>query len=113
MLRRNQRRYLMLSHALIIAFAIFGYYSCFWEKMIFGGGAAWLKQRLPEYLCKPLFECPICMVPWYGVPLYLYLWGWNKELVPIIFAAMGINAIVVVIENKLQDIADEITGRDI
>jgi hypothetical protein len=103
----------MLNHALIIALSVFGYYACFWEKAIFGKVAAWLKKRLPEYLRKPLFECPICMVPWYGVPAYLFIWGWNKELILVIFAAMGINAIVVVIENKLQDIADELSGRDI
>ncbi len=96
----------MLNHALIIALAIYGYYACFWEKAIFGGVAAWLKERLPEYLCKPLFECPICLVPWYGVPLYVFLWGWQIEMIPVIFAAMGFNAIVVTIENKLQDIAD-------
>jgi hypothetical protein len=98
----------MLQHSFIIAFAVYGYYACFWEKAIFGKVAAWLKERLPEYICKPLFECPICLVPWYGVPLYWFLWGWQIEMIPVIFGAMGINAIVVVIENKLEDIADEL-----
>lgn len=98
----------MLSQSFIIALAVYGYYSCFWEKAIFGKPAMWLKDRLPEYITKPLIACPICMVPWYGIPLYWFLWGWQIEMLPVIFGAMGVNAIIVTIENKLEDIADEL-----
>lgn len=96
----------MLNQALILSLSVFGYSALFWEGMILEKMANTLEDRLPEFITKPLFACPICMIPWYGIPVYYLLWGWQIEMLPVIFIAMGINAVIGLITGCLQDIAD-------
>lgn len=48
-------------------------------------------------VAPPLFDCPICMVPWHGSVIYVILWGVNWQWPVVVIAAMGINAVI----NKL------------
>ena len=62
-----------------------------------------VKWAAPE-LGKPLFDCTICMVPWYGGLIYLFTWGPDLEIFVTIIAAMGINSLVGHIIEAVQTI---------
>jgi len=51
----------MLLTVLMISLITIGIFVTTWENMIFYKPAKWLKSKLPEWLHKPLFSCPICM----------------------------------------------------
>jgi hypothetical protein len=53
---------------------------------------AWMK--LPTFLHKPTFTCPVCMVSVWGVPTW-YMMGGELVMLPVyLLAAAGINAVV-------------------
>lgn len=100
----------MLNDAFIIAFIVYFIKATTWKGMIFHGitkTRAWL----PEKIRKPLFECPVCMTPWWGVIIYLI--GHYAGLVEFtelsfrrviftVFAAAGINTFFLIL-NKIYD----------
>lgn len=57
---------IILIYSLAIAFVIQFIHALFWEGMIFGFIGAKLDNLLPSYIRKPLYDCPICMAPWWG-----------------------------------------------
>lgn len=68
-------------------------------------------EWLPKKLKKPLFECPICMTPWWGVAIYLigHYAGLEefaelslRRLLFTVFAAAGINTLFLIL-NKIYD----------
>jgi len=70
-------------------------WATFWPGMIFGGIRD-LLANLNEKLKQPLFECPVCMCPYYGSILYWIIWGESvKEWLIVVFAAAGMNAVFV------------------
>ncbi|HEX6335026.1 MAG TPA: hypothetical protein VFZ78_12415 [Flavisolibacter sp.] len=86
-----------------------------WKGMIFYPLAQRLRNALPEKLRKPLFECPVCMTPWWGVAIYLagHYTGLREfaELTPervifTVFTAAGINTILLIV-NKMYDTMHE------
>jgi len=56
---------------IISSFWIWGFHFCFREKQIFGSTGNWLDNRLPKWICKPLFKCPMCMASIHGTAIYL------------------------------------------
>lgn len=85
----------MLYSAFVIAFVVWFIHACTWEGMIFSGIAQRL-WTLPTWLKKPLYDCPICMAPWWGM-LILILQG-NPPCLNALIAvciAGGINAVIV------------------
>ena len=53
---------------------------------------AWMK--LPTFLHKPTFTCPVCMVSVWGIPTW-YVMGGELVMLPVyLLAAAGINAVV-------------------
>jgi hypothetical protein len=70
-------------------------HACTWEGMIlqFIPNFFW---DAPVWIKKPVFDCPICMAPWYGV-LIMILSGWYPVNLaqPFIILAMagGINVV--------------------
>jgi hypothetical protein len=66
---------------------------------IFGKLGLWLGVKLPAKLHPPVFECNVCMTPWYGSVIYwvLYANGGKDWLITII-AAMGMQVVL----NKLS-----------
>lgn len=105
--------YLALVCSLITQFI----YATFWEGMIFGNVAGWLMSvrttkdgkakvkdgrainRLPLWIRKPLFECPICMTPYYStIILFVGIWSGYLtisifQFILVIFTASGISTI--------------------
>ncbi len=68
-------------------------------------------EWLPKKLKKPLFECPVCMTPWWGVAIYLigHFAGLEefdelsfRRLIFTVFAAAGINTLFLIL-NKIYD----------
>lgn len=99
----------MLNAALIIAFIVYFLRATTWKGMIFFPLAERAKN-FPDYIKKPLYECPICMTPWWGVAIYLAghyteLAEFNElsvqRLVFTVFTASGINTLFVLI-HKIQ-----------
>ena len=100
----------MITSAFIIAFIVYFIKATTWKGMIFHGVIEKLNW-LPKKLRKPLFECPICMTPWWGVAIYLigYYAGLEefnelsfRRLIFTVFAAAGINTLFLIL-NKIYD----------
>lgn len=63
------------------------------ETMVFGKIR---ELNVPDWMENPLFECPVCMQPYYGSAIYwLFLGSSIKEWVLVILVAMGIATIFV------------------
>lgn len=81
----------------VISFIVMAIWFSMQEGEIFGKLGAWMYNALPAWMHKPLFDCPICMTPWYGTAIYALLpgpfvvsyWWWA------VLAAMGLNVIIV------------------
>lgn len=101
----------ILSISLALSLTVQFIYACFWEGMIFGRVAGWLsaerltrhnrklKPRVPLWIQKPLFACPICMTPYYSA-LILFLMNYTGLYsallsieIMIIFVASGLSTI--------------------
>jgi hypothetical protein len=100
----------MLTAALIIALMVYFIKSTTWKGMIFHPLAERCKNW-PEKLRKPIFECPICMTPWWGTIIYLvghYLDLREFSVLSVgrivftVFVAAGINTIFLMV-NKIYD----------
>ncbi len=66
---------------------------------IFGGLRSLLTRVLPGRLHSPVFDCPICMTPWYGLIIVMvsgvFIEGPRPALWPfILLAAMGLNVVI-------------------
>jgi hypothetical protein len=100
----------MVETAFIIAFIVYFIKATTWKGMIFHT----LSEKLeswPEAVRKPLYECPICMTPWWGIIIYLvgHYVGMHEfseltiqRILFTVFTAAGINTIFLII-NKIYD----------
>lgn len=86
----------MLTQAFVIALSVLFIYTTMQEGMIFEKLGNFFKCKLPEILWKPVFDCPICMTPWYGTIIYfiLFTFSW-KDYLGTIFTAAGIACVFV------------------
>ena len=93
----------MLMISFIIALMIQFIHACSWEGMLLGwlNGSLW---NLTPYLRKPLFDCPICMSPWWGSLFIVLLWaagciglpGFGQWILTLLMVG-GINTLIVLI----------------
>lgn len=91
----------MIQLIFIISLTVLFLHVCTWEGMIFGSIGKLLKS-LPNYIRKPLYDCPICMSVWWG-SIILYIgtitdaWYQPKlfEWILIVFSAGGINTVLI------------------
>lgn len=93
----------MLEKIVITALIVYAIWYTMQPREIFSRLSGFL-ERLPYPLHAPLFECSICMSPWYGTAIYWTVWGhsWLEWLVCVI-AAMGLNAWVVRLSSQKDD----------
>lgn len=56
----------MIENALIVSLVVIFIHLTFQGDEIFSFIGIWLEKRLPKKLHKPVFDCPICMTPWWG-----------------------------------------------
>jgi hypothetical protein len=101
----------LISYILIVALFSFGWSNLFNEGMIFERVGKWLDARLPEWLAKPLYACPICNSVWVAITMAVvgvipYNPWWFVPVVAL--GASGLASIVTGVQNKLKDIADVI-----
>lgn len=97
---RNQI-FMLLFDIIPICFAVVAIWYTMRPGEIFGKLGDWLGQNLPEKIHSPVFSCPVCMFPWYGVPLYIVLqtfvydqpMNW-RELVIVVPTGLGINVLL-------------------
>lgn len=85
----------MLEQSIFIALSVLAIWATMWNGMIFGFIREYGDQRLPEYIQKPLYDCPICGTPYYGTLIYLFKYGVTENMVWVILMAMGWNVLVV------------------
>jgi hypothetical protein len=88
----------MIAPVFIIAFLVYAIWYTFQEGEIFGGAIPALNIRalkIPETMQSPLYDCNVCMTPWYGSALYWLIYGnhWIEWLI-VVIAAMGVNGII-------------------
>lgn len=54
-------------------------------------------DRAPEWLAKPLWDCLICMTPWWsfglGLPLFYGSWSLNATAIAFILISSGISVV--------------------
>lgn len=90
----------MLIPSFAIAMIVYFLYHSTFKGMIFGGFRKWSKNW-PEWIKKPLYDCPVCMCAWWGFPvLVLGYYGMCWDLgnvwwcIACMFVAGGINSVV-------------------
>jgi hypothetical protein len=74
---------------------------------------------LPDYIRKPLYDCPICSTPWHG-SLILWLGNINNiwqvhnpiEWIFILFSAAGINTVLIYIVDAGKAITKSLNEMD-
>lgn len=97
----------MLNQALILALLVLSIWYTMQEGEIFGKLGRRLEDHLPYKIHPAVFECNVCMSPWYGSILYWAI-PWEHELWQwpvVIIGAMGFNIVL----NKLskEEVKDE------
>jgi hypothetical protein len=93
----------MIEKSLLISLIVLSIHvMIYWPGMILHFIADWsARKNLPVWLEKPLFSCPVCQVPWWGSLIYwLFLGSDWREWIICIFAAMGINSVIVWFKSK-------------
>lgn len=92
----------MIEKSLIIALLVLSIWYTMQEEQIFERLGKFFERVLPEAIHKPVFDCFICMVPWYGTLLY-WLIPWQRIGLPestlvgwpvAVIVAMGFNIVI-------------------
>ena len=94
----------MIELSILIAFAVLFIHTTTNEGHIFEDVANWLDTKLPDWIIKPLYGCPICMSFWYGSVFYILYHGLDKWIFLVVFCAAGINAAIVNLNNTISDL---------
>lgn len=87
--------------AVIIAFSVMAVWATMLDGNIFEKVRWYGDRRLTQKFQKPLYDCPICMVPWWGTPIYCLFWEFQPaNWAAIILIAMGLNTFFVKMFHK-------------
>lgn len=85
----------MTDKIFIVAFMVMAIYSTMLYGMIFQIVRMKL-DKAPHWLQKIIYDCPVCMCPYYGTAIYWLIWGDSvKEWVVVIVAAMGLCSVLI------------------
>lgn len=68
----------------IIAMLVLFFHACTWDKQIFAGIRKLINEK--SQISKPIYNCPICMSPYYGIPIYYLI-----SITPIIGNSISIS----------------------
>ena len=66
----------MIEKTFTISLAIIGIWTLYRPDHLLYNIAKYVKGVFPR-LTRPWFDCMVCMVPWYGLPLYFILWPYT------------------------------------
>lgn len=93
----------MLEQVCIISLMVWAVFTVFQETMIFGFCRQWL-DRLPEIIRRPLYDCVICMTPWWGTAAYWIFFGHSiVDWVITFIAATGLTSFLLMLLNAGDD----------
>jgi hypothetical protein len=99
----------MLQWIVITALIVLFLHVTTWEGMIFEIVSDKLRP-LPDYIKKPLYDCPICMAPWWGSVVLTIAYLTHSlppfnafQWVAILFAAGGLNTLLIYIISLCRD----------
>lgn len=85
----------MLEQSLIIALLVLSIWYTMQEGEIFSRGSSWIAGILPAKVHPAVFECNVCMTPWYGSALYWLIYGNSAiEWLIVVICAMGLNVVI-------------------
>jgi hypothetical protein len=86
----------MVGAAFIISMTIFFGHASTWDGQI----NSWVRKIINEdsKFSNPIYNCPICMTPWWGTLMYIVLWGWGgwREWIATVGCASGISVFNVI-----------------
>jgi hypothetical protein len=94
---------------LTVSLAGIGIHASTWRGMIFHRPSQYLKGKLPKWIHKPLFSCPICMSSVWSV-VYFAVFGLpDWVFIPlVILMVAGLNTVIVsLISTIIPDEEDE------
>jgi len=102
----------MIEAAVIISLLVLSIHYTMQEGEIFGGLGKWFEKTMPHQLHQPLFECNVCMTPWYGSVLYVLIYGVSWQWPVVIITAMGLSILynrvnITGVKNELDEIEDK------
>lgn len=82
----------------MISFIVIALWCMMLNGMIFGK----IRDiKMPDWLTNPIFDCPVCQMPYYGSIFYWWLFHESvKDWVVVILVAMGIATIFVKIKRN-------------
>lgn len=73
-----------------------------WVDKLFG--------NLPEWIKKPLYDCPTCMASVHSTYVYWYIYNGTEEnwirYLPYIFALSALNTLIMVVINACKKIME-------
>lgn len=83
----------MLVHSVIISLIVLAIHYTMQYGEIFGKLGNWFANNLPPSIHQPVFDCNVCMTPWYGSVLYVIIYGVNWQWPIVVISAMGLNVL--------------------
>lgn len=103
-----------LLHILVSSLMVIAIWRTMTPGHIFDWLGDWLQRILPEPIHKPVFDCPVCMYPYYGTPIWLLILNadpvtWQRVVVFVI-AGMGVTIVlmaVVSLPSKLEELNEK------
>jgi len=79
---------------------IWGFHCLFSEGYIFEELGKWLNDKLPDWICDPLFACQMCMASVHGSLIFFLFIRYHIQWWPLFCVSLcGLNFII----NKLTD----------
>lgn len=85
---------MILYQSLIIALLVLSIHYTMIEGEILGKLGIWFTNNLPTKIHPAVFECNVCMCPYYGSAIYVLLWGVSWQWPVVVICAMGFNIII-------------------
>ncbi len=93
----------MIEKIVIVSLMVMAIWGTMLNGMIFGFLGNWIVEKFPEWISKPLCECNVCMVPYYGSVAYWLIWGKSgKEWAIVVIGAMGVNVVIGLITKLIK-----------
>jgi hypothetical protein len=91
----------LIEKIIITSLIVMAIWATMWEDAIFDFVRTWGDKHLSEKPRKPIYDCPVCMTPWYGSLFYIVAYnGGLKEWLIVVIAAMGLNAVLIKLFNE-------------
>lgn len=88
----------IIEHSLIIFLLVLVIWYTLQEGEVFGKIGNWLYRNTPKKIHPALFECNVCCTPYYGGLLYIFIYGFNIDLIITVLCATGMQVVL----NKLS-----------